>query len=97
MPKHKKLDTVEFEGRVWQDRDYALDADDTLYQLMCYSSSTGMVWEWFMMGTDQSWMLNSTRIDGPTRPLVKVVFHPLWSRTTERPSETLGDSVHGGI
>jgi len=67
---------VLYEGIVWHDEDYALDAKGRLYQLRVDNwHSEPHYWHWITMGNEFDWELDANRMSGgPQLPLKRVVI-----------------------
>ncbi len=57
---------------VYYDGDYILDDENTLFQLRFIIDK---IWEWFALGTEITWDVNS--VAGPVKPIHKVVLYKL--------------------
>ena len=78
MTTEAEAGTVTYQGILWREKDYALDANGDLYQLSVSRSSFGTrpdYWCWMCIGVEYDWELGSTRYsDGPQSPLKRVVI-----------------------
>lgn len=78
MTTEAEAGTVTYQGTVWRDKDYALDANGKLFQLMVSRSSFGTrpdYWCWMCIGEEVDWELDAdTDLGGPKPPFKRVVI-----------------------
>ena len=76
MTTEADTESVLYQGILWHDRDYALDAKGELYQLRVipgYLPESEDYWHWLVMGDELMWELGAEKDGAPQLPLKRVV------------------------
>jgi len=72
---------------VWYHDDLMVDAAGDIFQLRCYVFSGDKRWFWNTFGSDEDWLVGSSKSDAPVKPWRKAALYILDPGQVAKPVE----------